>query len=380
MEALIERKNEFTSHLIELIKETITKYFIDSYNQLNEKNQGNILSKFQNVLVTIPEWNQLQVENIYNEIKKKTKCKYLEDLIKETIIVYIKIQILSYNINNELRLKRIYPESFIHRVILLSAKEFIKKPYLFYHNVKPIERQYNLNKVEEIVELSIINGIRSFIPIEQIIDVVKNQNIKENNDDEETEEESESEEETEEESESEEETEEESESEEETEEESVYEEETEPEQQLQIQQFEIKETLPEPQPEEQPEEQPEQQPEEQPEPQPEPQPEEQPEPQSEEEQPEPQPELENQSEEILETESIESKDEIIIIQENVATNLEQNSENDKNIKILDTEKIISENTPENVATDRKKILITTTPPIVPRKKITHLNFAKDSFF
>jgi hypothetical protein len=336
MEALIERKNEFTSHLIELIKETITKYFIDSYNQLNEKNQGNILSKFQNVLVTIPEWNQLQVENIYNEIKKKTKCKYLEDLIKETIIVYIKIQILSYNINNELRLKRIYPESFIHRVILLSAKEFIKKPYLFYHNVKPIERQYNLNKVEEIVELSIINGIRSFIPIEQIINVVKNQNIKQNNDEEE--------------SESEEETEEESESEEETEEESESEEEIEP--QLEIEQFEIKEILPEQQSECEPELQPE--PEQQ---------EEQPEPEQQEEQPEQQeeqPELENESEVIIES------------QENVATNLEQNFEN---IKILDTEKINSENssqnTPENVATDRKKILITTTPPIVP-VSYTHL--------
>ena len=77
--------------------------------------------------------------------ERKNQLKILEDLIKETIIVYIKIQILSYNIDKQIRLKRIYPESFIHRVLLLCAKEFIKKPHLFYHNIKPIEKQYNIN-------------------------------------------------------------------------------------------------------------------------------------------------------------------------------------------------------------------------------------------
>ena len=173
MDALIERKIEFTQHLLDIIKEQITKFFIDQYNKITGTNP---LMEFQNYLLKIPDWSQLQVDTIYETIKSGSKCKYLEDLIKETIIVYIKIQILSYNIDKQIRLKRIFPESFIHRVILLCAKQFIKKPHLFYHNIKPIEKQYNMNKIEELVEQSITNGIRSFIPIEEIINVVKSSN------------------------------------------------------------------------------------------------------------------------------------------------------------------------------------------------------------
>jgi len=210
MDALIEKKNEFTSHLLELITESIVTYFIEIYNNLITTDK-NTLSSFQNILMKMPDWSNHQVENVYEYFMNKIKCNYINDLIKETIIVYVKIQALSNNITNEIRLKRVYPESFFHRVILLAAKQFLKQPYLFYHNIKSVEKQYNLNQIEEIIKKSIINGVRSFIPMDQIINVVRTNNPEESEEDSQEDSQEDSEEESEESEESEEESEEDSE-------------------------------------------------------------------------------------------------------------------------------------------------------------------------
>ena len=62
------------------------------------------------------------------------------------------------------------PEHFLHRCYINCAREFWKKPLLFYDNIEILEKQSNIDKIHEIINNSIFDTIRNFLPQNTIIE------------------------------------------------------------------------------------------------------------------------------------------------------------------------------------------------------------------
>ena len=77
---------------------------------------------------------------------------------------------------NTIKLRVPTAEKFIHRVLISCAQSLWKQPYLFYHAVRSLERQYNRIKIEEIIKKQIETTLRNCLPLEQILSLV-NQNV-----------------------------------------------------------------------------------------------------------------------------------------------------------------------------------------------------------
>jgi hypothetical protein len=96
-------------------------------------------------------------------------CGYFADLVKGIIITSIKIHCISDDLGDiEVRIPS--AEKFLHQCLINCARLIWKKPYLFYHNIRTIERQYNMNALEEICKKAIDRTLRAYIPL---VDVLK---------------------------------------------------------------------------------------------------------------------------------------------------------------------------------------------------------------
>ena len=156
---LLDTKKEYIQHLLDIftipIAKRIYKIFID--NNMNVK-------KFQEELVLIKLWNNNRVIEEYDELIKKTKCKYLDKILKKIIDLDIKIKIdFKFNIDD---IDIIRTHDFIHKCLINSAVYCWKNVYLFSNkNLKPSEKQYHLNLIEKNIRKIIKNTIRNIIPM-----------------------------------------------------------------------------------------------------------------------------------------------------------------------------------------------------------------------
>jgi hypothetical protein len=164
MDILIDNKKEYIDHLNDLISIPICKRFL-----LFKKKSQN-LKDFQSKLESIQTWTSLDLEKEIDLLMKKIKVDYLYKLIKEIITISIKIKIFDHKDKiKSLRIKMPSFEHFIHKCYLYSASYFWKNVYLFYDNLKPLEIQHNMNIIEQAVTKSILQAIRSSIPLDSII-------------------------------------------------------------------------------------------------------------------------------------------------------------------------------------------------------------------
>ena len=167
---LRDQKEEYLEHLFDLLYEPIMQTFQDIYNTVQKSStQQNVLKNFQHELSKIPEWNQLQVEKAYTDI---VKCNYFQKLLKTVYILTIKIVLLGIREDKRDTVKLKVPsgELFVHKCLIHVARELWKRPYLFYHLARSIERQNNLYHCEVILRKKIKAVIRETIPIEWVVD------------------------------------------------------------------------------------------------------------------------------------------------------------------------------------------------------------------
>ena len=111
---LLDTKKEYVEHLLDVFTIPIAKRI---YKIFNDNNMN--VKKFQEELVLIKFWNNNRVIEEYNEIIKKTKCNYLEKLLKKIIYLDIKIKI-EFNVNLD-NFNIIRPHDFIHKCLTNSA-------------------------------------------------------------------------------------------------------------------------------------------------------------------------------------------------------------------------------------------------------------------
>ena len=166
---LVENKNEYLEHLTDISTIPICKFFVNIANNCSS------LKEFQNELVLLTKWNKQKQDAKMNTIHKLIEedhatPQYMLKLLSEIISKSIKIKIIEHK--SIIKSLKVYiPEwyEFLYKVCILASNIFWKNPVLFYKKVSSIERQNNINVIEKITKTCIKNAVRSFIPLNKII-------------------------------------------------------------------------------------------------------------------------------------------------------------------------------------------------------------------
>lgn len=175
IQGLLDNKKEYQDHLMDVITEPLIMSFQTMYEanlKTPEARAHGPLQSFQDLMTKIPTWNQMMVSDQYEKLRERSGCSYIQDLIRAILITYVKINMASQKGSTDIqkfKLRVPSGENFIHRCMILAAREMWKQPYLLYHQVRTIERQKNLVELENIVRKAIRGAIRMYVPMEQLV-------------------------------------------------------------------------------------------------------------------------------------------------------------------------------------------------------------------
>src|SRR5210317_2531515 len=179
-----EQKEEYSEHLYELLHTFMyveyKNIYNDALNNSNEKSlHSSVLKRFQDKIADIPNWNQIQVEAIYERFCDKSKCLYFADLLKTVYILTVKMVLLGLpkDKRNTIQIKKPTPENFLHRLMIHIARELWKRPYIFYHKVKSVEYQNNIYHFDNIVKTKIGSVIRDTLPMDVMVKYMSSSDI-----------------------------------------------------------------------------------------------------------------------------------------------------------------------------------------------------------
>ena len=178
MNFLVETKNEYTIQLINILSPHIYEGFESIYSEskkiIKKGEEKKLLKAFQQFIKRIPDWNINLIDNETIRIRTASRCDFLHNLLKAVIKANI---ILLSNSNNTTNSKSIIEKKyfdiplnkFIHRCYVECARQFYNSPYLFYHDMRPIERKRNQRDCYDIIKSSIKEAIRKILPVQHIL-------------------------------------------------------------------------------------------------------------------------------------------------------------------------------------------------------------------
>ncbi|MEM0354121.1 MAG: hypothetical protein QXW79_00930 [Thermoplasmata archaeon] len=174
----LEIKNEYTEHLVD----TLTPYIYEGLNSIYKeavriaeetKTTDKTLLIFQKLLQSVSNWNQQRIEDETNRIKQLSNTsEYFDDLVKA--VIKSNIILLSYsntvsNVIAQTFYNSLTTPTFIHRCYTECAKDAHNNPYLFYHNIDPMDLKRNQIIVYKNIQQGIIRAIRKILPISMIL-------------------------------------------------------------------------------------------------------------------------------------------------------------------------------------------------------------------
>ena len=174
---LVDAKTEYTKQLLDLLTprfyEGIVSIYEDSKRICHTEKDPNILITFQQLLRSIPKWNQKILETEYNRIIQKSNCDFLEDLI--TAIFVANTKILT-TIKTDQRVKQHKLDlsvpnghTFIHKCYVQIAREFWKNPYLFDDTSSSCDIQRNMRDSYSMIDKAVTESIRKQLPVRHIL-------------------------------------------------------------------------------------------------------------------------------------------------------------------------------------------------------------------
>ena len=159
---LVETKNEYTIHLINILTPLIFEGFQSIYKDASKIAKNNqILKIFQDFLRKIPDWNQHTIDKETQRIiNSSNSYEWMNNLIKATIKANIIILMYNPSINIKQQINPNYYQNikinqFIHKIYIECAREFWNNPYLLYHDYSHIEIKRNLRDCFNIIKESI---------------------------------------------------------------------------------------------------------------------------------------------------------------------------------------------------------------------------------
>jgi len=189
---LVETKNEYTTHLSNILTPLIYQGLQSIYNEakniVNNNGETNMILKiFQSCLKSILTWNTITIDKATNAILTSSQSyEWLNDLIKATL--KSNLMVLVYNPSCKYQTKidpslyqSIKTSEFIHRVYIECARELWNNPYLMYHDYPPIEIKRNQRDCMIIIKESIKESLRKLLPVKHILQVYLGEDINFNN-------------------------------------------------------------------------------------------------------------------------------------------------------------------------------------------------------
>ena len=173
---LVETKNEYTSHLINILTPLIFEGLQSIYKQsLQVADANDILKIFQTFLKRIPKWNQELINKESDRIINSSHSYgWLNDLIKATIKANLVVLMYNPTVKEQASINPNYYKDvkipdFIHKIYIECAREFWNNPYLLYHNYPPIDIKRNQRECMNIIKDCIKEAIRKLLPVKHIL-------------------------------------------------------------------------------------------------------------------------------------------------------------------------------------------------------------------
>ena len=174
----LEIKNEYTEHLVD----TLTPYIYEGLTSIYK--EAVVLAKktdcedktlviFQKLLQAINNWNQIRITDETNRIKQLSNtADYLDDLIRAVIKSNIILLAYSNSISNIIGqsfYNTLTTTTFIHRCYTECGKDSHNNPYLFFHDVDPMDYKRNQIIIQQKIQSGITRAIRKILPISMIL-------------------------------------------------------------------------------------------------------------------------------------------------------------------------------------------------------------------
>lgn len=175
---LVETKNEYTTHLINILTPLVFEGLLSIYKEAQEiAGPDNVLKIFQTFLKRIPKWNQTIIEKETNRIINSSHSYgWLGDLIKATLKANLVVLMYNPTVKAQTKLDNTFYQNvnvndFIHKVYIECAREIWNNPYLLYHNYPPIEIKRNQRDCMNIIKDCIKEAIRKLLPVKHILQI-----------------------------------------------------------------------------------------------------------------------------------------------------------------------------------------------------------------
>lgn len=173
---LLNAKQQYTDRLVKKITEPITDFIEElSCKCKEEAYEGNeeddTLVYIQNELEEIAKYDEKKIKSVSSNIKARTECEYLEELLQSVFILHTKVLNSALTKNKEAKPEVVIPsiETFIYKCLKNSARAIWKQVYIFEDIVNDCETQKNKNTLEIIIEKSVFETINELLPIDKLV-------------------------------------------------------------------------------------------------------------------------------------------------------------------------------------------------------------------
>jgi hypothetical protein len=173
---LHESRNEWCSRLVSILSPLVVEGFKSIFNEswkmcIDNDELNKYLMTFQELLKSIPKWNNEIIGEERKRIIERSGCNYLEDLITCVHIIQLKVLTCIRVGNKQKKIDISTPklDEFIHKVYIHCARKIYSNVYLFEKNISPLQIQKNNRELEVIIQECILIAIRDSIPTESII-------------------------------------------------------------------------------------------------------------------------------------------------------------------------------------------------------------------
>lgn len=130
------------------------------------------LQTFQNLLTSVPKWNEQTLQKEVDRIITASKCDYIEDLLLGVFVSYIRaFASLQQSDATQVNIEFDRPSlpKFIHTFYTASARKCWSQAYLFNTiNIPSIQQAKNRRDIETMLEATVGEVIDGFIPWREI--------------------------------------------------------------------------------------------------------------------------------------------------------------------------------------------------------------------
>ena len=163
--------DEYSSELVSRCKPIFFQGFKAIYDTAvsKSKNKKYVLREFQEALESIPNWNSKIIENEYERFKITTRCHWIDDLIKAAFLSLAKRMVRHRENTKMIDLVIPHSPEFIHKCYINIAREFWKKPKIFFQKVSRDELKENLIEAHDIIASMIIETLRLELPYRDML-------------------------------------------------------------------------------------------------------------------------------------------------------------------------------------------------------------------